>query len=83
MRTGTKIRERRNQLEISQTKFGREALKFKGSDNAIQKLISKIETGKRKITIIELYAISKYLKKPMEYFISEETGTNLLIFPPF
>lgn len=66
-----RIKERRTELHISQTKFGREVMNFEGSDNAVQKKVSKLETGDRKLTISELYNIAKYLKKPMEYFIDD------------
>jgi transcriptional regulator with XRE-family HTH domain len=58
---GNIIRERRTKLKLSQEDFGRLALGLSGSDTSIQKLVSKIESGKRKITAIEIYKIAKYL----------------------
>jgi len=68
---GQKIREQRMRREINQRDFGRNILGFKGTDNAIQKLVSKIEIGERPVKAAELHDISKKLTIPYSVLFGE------------
>jgi len=72
---GKQIKRARESLKISQTDLGMAALDFgKGDENSAQKVISKIELGQRGISAIELYAIARELKKPLQYFFGQENS---------
>jgi transcriptional regulator with XRE-family HTH domain len=45
--------------------------------------ISKIENGKRKITIDELIKISQYTSKPIPYFIQNGNNAIEYFYPPY
>lgn len=69
---GQRIKENRIKRGISQEYFAKHVLKLKGTDTANQQLISKIETGRRRVTAAELYNIAKFLNKPIQYFFGED-----------
>lgn len=60
--TGEEIRELRRSCNMKQVPFGRLVMNLDGTDNAVQKVVSKIETGERKISAKELTAVLQYCK---------------------
>lgn len=63
-----RIKEAREALSITQIELGMKAFGFeKGGENRAQKIISKIELGKRDVGALELWQLSRCLKVSMEY----------------